>query len=152
MFALPLIFVVFIINFPAGLMVYWITTNLWTVAQQWVVKKTSPPLTPVAVGAGSGSSPPSEGEKKGSGGLFGRLLDASAAASAEKAEREGTKDSGDKAKPGKPAKQTGTADKGSRKKSSSEGKGDGGDDAKPSGKKSGPPPQRNKKKRTGRRR
>jgi len=156
MFALPLIFVVFIINFPAGLMVYWITTNLWTVAQQWVVKKTSPPLTPVAVGASSGSSsgssPPAEGDKKGSGGLFGRLLDASAAASAEKAERDAAKGSSDKTKPGKPAKQTGTADKGLRKKSSSEGKGDGGDDAKPSGKKSGPPPQRNKKKRTGRRR
>ena len=27
MLALPFVFVVFVINFPAGLIVYWITTN-----------------------------------------------------------------------------------------------------------------------------
>ena len=31
MFALPFVFVVFIINFEAGLIVYWITTNVWTI-------------------------------------------------------------------------------------------------------------------------
>ena len=31
MMALPFVFVAFVINFPAGLLVYWITTNLWTV-------------------------------------------------------------------------------------------------------------------------
>ncbi|MFZ4534030.1 MAG: YidC/Oxa1 family membrane protein insertase [Alsobacter sp.] len=154
MFALPLIFVVFIINFPAGLMVYWITTNLWTVGQQWVVKKTSPPLKPVVAGAGSGSgSPPEPGEaKKGSGGFMARLMDASAAASAEKAERDAAKSSGTKAKGGKAAKGDAGTDKGSSKKASSSSNGDGDGEGKPSGKKSGPPPQRNKKKRTGRRR
>src|SRR5919205_1773300 len=34
MIALPFFFVPFIINFPAGLMLYWITTNVWTVVQQ----------------------------------------------------------------------------------------------------------------------
>ena len=34
MFALPFVFVVFIIDFPAGLIVYWITTNVWTIGQQ----------------------------------------------------------------------------------------------------------------------
>ena len=34
MLALPFVFVAFVINFPAGLLVYWITTNLWTVGQQ----------------------------------------------------------------------------------------------------------------------
>src|SRR3954452_10385102 len=34
MFAMPFVFVVFIINFPAGLIVYWITTNVWTIGQQ----------------------------------------------------------------------------------------------------------------------
>ena len=38
MIALPLIFVAFIINFPAGLLVYWITTNVWTVGQQYIIK------------------------------------------------------------------------------------------------------------------
>ena len=34
MFALPFVFVIFIINFQAGLIVYWITTNVWTIGQQ----------------------------------------------------------------------------------------------------------------------
>jgi len=48
MLALPLVFVFFIINFPAGLIVYWITTNLWTIVQQGIVKKTVGPLRPPA--------------------------------------------------------------------------------------------------------
>ena len=43
MFALPFIFVPFIINFPAGLMVYWITTNTWTIGQQLLIRKVLPP-------------------------------------------------------------------------------------------------------------
>src|SRR4051812_41243688 len=34
MLGLPFVFTIFIINFPAGLIVYWITTNCWTVVQQ----------------------------------------------------------------------------------------------------------------------
>jgi YidC/Oxa1 family membrane protein insertase len=37
--ALPFFFIPFIISFPAGLLVYWITTNLWTVAQQYTLRK-----------------------------------------------------------------------------------------------------------------
>src|SRR5205807_1974435 len=48
---LPLIFVTFIINFPAGLIVYWITTNLWTILQQFIVKRTVGPLQPAAAAA-----------------------------------------------------------------------------------------------------
>jgi YidC/Oxa1 family membrane protein insertase len=43
MYALPVVFTPFIISFPAGLVVYWITTNLWTMGQQWVVKQVIPP-------------------------------------------------------------------------------------------------------------
>ena len=43
MYALPLVFTPFVINFPAGLIVYWITTNFWTMGQQWVVKQVIPP-------------------------------------------------------------------------------------------------------------
>ena len=46
MFALPFVFVVFIINFPAGLIVYWITTNVWTIGQQLAVKKLYPKPVP----------------------------------------------------------------------------------------------------------
>jgi YidC/Oxa1 family membrane protein insertase len=49
--ALPFFFVPFIIRFPAGLLVYWITTNLWTVSQQTALRKIMgapkpPPLNP----------------------------------------------------------------------------------------------------------
>jgi YidC/Oxa1 family membrane protein insertase len=43
MYALPVFFTPFIISFPAGLIVYWITTNVWTMGQQWVVKQVIPP-------------------------------------------------------------------------------------------------------------
>lgn len=42
MLGLPVVFVAFIINFPAGLLVYWITTNVWTIGQQLVVRKLYP--------------------------------------------------------------------------------------------------------------
>ena len=43
MYALPVFFTPLIINFPAGLVIYWITTNVWTMGQQWVVKRLIPP-------------------------------------------------------------------------------------------------------------
>ncbi|HYZ80311.1 MAG TPA: YidC/Oxa1 family membrane protein insertase [Solirubrobacteraceae bacterium] len=39
MIALPFVFVPFITSFPAGLLLYWITTNIWTVAQQTIIRK-----------------------------------------------------------------------------------------------------------------
>ena len=54
MILLPLIFVAFILSFPAGLIVYWITTNLWTIGQQWFVRRTVGPLRPAAATAGAG--------------------------------------------------------------------------------------------------
>jgi YidC/Oxa1 family membrane protein insertase len=47
MYALPFVFVVFIINFPAGLIVYWITTNVWTIGQQLMVRKLYPKPAPL---------------------------------------------------------------------------------------------------------
>jgi YidC/Oxa1 family membrane protein insertase len=44
--ALPFIFIPFIISFPAGLLVYWITTNLWTIVQQFIVRRTVGPVQP----------------------------------------------------------------------------------------------------------
>jgi YidC/Oxa1 family membrane protein insertase len=58
MLGLPFIFVPFIQSFPAGLLVYWITTNLWTVGQGYVVRKTAGPMpsrTPAAATAGAGA-------------------------------------------------------------------------------------------------
>jgi YidC/Oxa1 family membrane protein insertase len=44
--ALPFVFVPFIVSFPAGLLIYWITTNLWTIVQQFIVRRTIGPVTP----------------------------------------------------------------------------------------------------------
>lgn len=44
--ALPFVFVIFVINFPAGLLVYWITTNFWTIIQQMIVRKRLGPMRP----------------------------------------------------------------------------------------------------------
>jgi YidC/Oxa1 family membrane protein insertase len=44
--ALPFFFVLFVWQFPAGLLVYWITTNLWTIAQQGIVRRRLGPLRP----------------------------------------------------------------------------------------------------------
>jgi YidC/Oxa1 family membrane protein insertase len=57
---LPFFFVPFVISFPAGLLVYWITTNLWTVGQGFVVRRLAPPPArePAATGGtGAGGLP-----------------------------------------------------------------------------------------------
>ena len=43
MFALPILFAPFVATFPAGLAVYWISTNVWTLGQQMVVRFFFPP-------------------------------------------------------------------------------------------------------------
>ena len=66
MLFLPLVFVVIVIRFPAGLIVYWITTNTWTMAQQFTVRRMiGPPAPPVAAAA---TGPPGEGGGGGRGG------------------------------------------------------------------------------------
>src|SRR5947209_20542448 len=79
MMLLPLFFVVIVINFPAGLLVYWITTNVWTMGQQYTVKKMIGPPTPPVSGTedgegGGGGGPPTNGGPNGSGGGLGGML------------------------------------------------------------------------------
>ena len=58
MLLLPFVFVALIFKFPAGLLVYWITTNLWTIGQQLVIRRLMPPPP----------KPPAKGDKPGRGG------------------------------------------------------------------------------------
>jgi YidC/Oxa1 family membrane protein insertase len=48
MMVLPVLFIPFIIRFPAGLVLYWMTTNLWTVGQGLITRRLIPktPLPP----------------------------------------------------------------------------------------------------------
>ncbi len=67
--ALPFIFVIFVIRFPVGLMLYWITTNLWTVGQQTVLRKLMPPPVPApSTKAVKGGPAKGGGSAKGGGG------------------------------------------------------------------------------------
>src|SRR5215217_6953851 len=60
MFAMPFVFTIFIVNFQAGLIVYWITTNVWTIGQQLLVKKLypKPELAAARAAAESGDGKP----------------------------------------------------------------------------------------------
>ena len=67
MFLLPLIFVPFIISFPAGLILYWITTNIWTIGQQFTIQKLIPvpvAATPAGAAAVTAAKPPPPPPKK----------------------------------------------------------------------------------------
>jgi YidC/Oxa1 family membrane protein insertase len=39
---LPILFIPFIVNFPSGLMIYWLTTNLWTTGQGIITRRMMP--------------------------------------------------------------------------------------------------------------
>jgi YidC/Oxa1 family membrane protein insertase len=59
--ALPFVFVPVIINFESGLLVYWITTNVWTIGQQLVVRKLFPKPEPIGGPVSDGK--PAKAEK-----------------------------------------------------------------------------------------
>jgi YidC/Oxa1 family membrane protein insertase len=78
MLVLPFLFVGFIFRFPAGLIMYWITTNIWTIGQQQFLRRVigrnapeAPPLpegAPAAAAAGGGGG--------SGGGFLARLANA----------------------------------------------------------------------------
>ena len=53
LYILPLVFAVFGLKFPIGVLLYWLTTNLWSMGQQYVVIKRmdNPPAPAAAPGA-----------------------------------------------------------------------------------------------------
>jgi YidC/Oxa1 family membrane protein insertase len=59
MMALPVFFVIVLYKYPAGLLVYWITTNLWTVGQGYFVRRSFGP--PPTVKVGKDASPGGDG-------------------------------------------------------------------------------------------
>jgi YidC/Oxa1 family membrane protein insertase len=65
MMALPLFFVIILYRYPAGLLVYWITTNLWTVGQGYFVRRSFGP-PPLATSKGAPATTGSDGSANGS--------------------------------------------------------------------------------------
>ena len=51
-------------RFPAGLVLYWITTNVWTIGQQYVVKTFCPPPAADAEEVKATRPPPPPPRKK----------------------------------------------------------------------------------------
>ena len=50
MYVFPVMFAVGGLNFPIGVLIYWFTTNVWTMGQQfWVIRNNPQPGTPAAV-------------------------------------------------------------------------------------------------------
>ncbi len=97
MYGLPFVFTFFIINFPAGLIVYWITTNLWTVGQGYILRRRMGPISApksvavadgLAGGLGGGGSGAAAG---GISGMFGKLMAGAANGAADKGSDAGSK-------------------------------------------------------------
>jgi YidC/Oxa1 family membrane protein insertase len=54
MMFLPIVFITFVAQFPMGLILYWMTTNLWTVGQGLITRRLVPKPNPSAPVAPSG--------------------------------------------------------------------------------------------------
>lgn len=155
MYGLPFVFTPFIITFPSGLIVYWITTNLWTVGQGYVLRKRLGPISPPKTedAAKKPSAKQADGElasdpKKR--GLMARLADV--------AEKQGVAGKEPATVGAKSSSATATAKsssataKATTSKSSSSARKPAAAAPKPTRTGPPPPPPRKKKKRSGRRR
>ena len=156
MLALPFFFVIFIINFPAGLLVYWITTNLWTVGQQYLLRRSAgmplprfPWQAPVEPAVAGGAA-----VVAGAAGVTSGKTTKKEKAATDKAvtslEKKPAKGGGNGSTKAPKAKATPPAAEGNGNGASADGTGNG-NGARAGGAKP-PPPPRKKKKRTGKRR
>ncbi|HEY2632572.1 MAG TPA: YidC/Oxa1 family membrane protein insertase [Solirubrobacteraceae bacterium] len=74
MMALPLFFVIILYRYPAGLLLYWVTTNLWTIGQGYFVRRSIGPPPVVAPGkatAGANGKPSPNGSESDTGAVKG---------------------------------------------------------------------------------
>ncbi|HEX9380714.1 MAG TPA: YidC/Oxa1 family membrane protein insertase [Gaiellaceae bacterium] len=65
MMVLPFAFIPFIIHFPTGLVLYWMTTNLWTVGQGLITRRLIPKVAPPTGPKRSSRTPPKEAREDG---------------------------------------------------------------------------------------
>ena len=65
MMILPVAFVPVLVNFPVGLVIYWVTTNLWTVGQGVVTRRLVPKKPPPPPKRSSRTPPKSQAESDG---------------------------------------------------------------------------------------
>src|SRR5918997_5309524 len=65
---LPVVFTIFLLTFPAGLFMYWITSNLVTFVQNYVIYNFGPGRRPSGSGSGSGTTSAGRPANRGNGG------------------------------------------------------------------------------------
>ena len=58
--AMPIVFVFVIAHFPAGLVLYWVTTNLWTVGQGLITRRLVPKTVAPVIERRSSRTPPKD--------------------------------------------------------------------------------------------
>jgi YidC/Oxa1 family membrane protein insertase len=78
---LPVMLMFFSFNFPTGVVLYWLTTNVWTIGQQRLMLKAAPPLT----GTKTAEAPPASN----GGGILGRFTRSRNAPPSRSTEAEG---------------------------------------------------------------
>jgi YidC/Oxa1 family membrane protein insertase len=64
---MPLVFVFVIAHFPAGLVLYWVTTNLWTVGQGLITRRLVPKTPAPMIEKRSSRTPPKDDGSSGNG-------------------------------------------------------------------------------------
>jgi YidC/Oxa1 family membrane protein insertase len=64
---MPLVFVFVIARFPAGLVLYWCTTNLWTVGQGLITRKLVPKMPAPVIERKTSRTPPRDDGSSGDG-------------------------------------------------------------------------------------
>jgi YidC/Oxa1 family membrane protein insertase len=157
MLALPFVFTFVVVKFPAGLLLYWITTNTWTIGQQLAVRKFLPapePLAATSGGGGGGRSSAGADDEEKPKGRWQTMLDRAAQNTGDG----GGKGDGKPASGGSKGKPAGGSKGSSGKGKPAGGKGKPADGGKGSSAGNGgpakapPPSPRKKKKRSGRRR
>lgn len=141
---MPLMFVVFAVNVPLAVVLYWVTTNLWSMGQQWVLLRNAPPR-PATAGAPTpataSAAVPSDGGNQPRKGLAGlglfRGQNQQEAPAETKQSQGNAKDGKDRARSNAPAKSGGSSARNQKSGSGSGGGSKGGQARSPQAGRSG---------------
>jgi YidC/Oxa1 family membrane protein insertase len=119
---LPFTFLIFAVNVPLAIIIYWVTTNLWSMGQQYVLLRSAPPPPAAEVIPEPAAANGSDGKSAGPFSFFRNLMQPAGTADSEPSPNGG---SAKKAETNRPASK-GTAKAVPDGKATPAGKPDGG--------------------------
>jgi YidC/Oxa1 family membrane protein insertase len=119
---LPFTFLIFAVNVPLAIIIYWVTTNLWSMGQQYVLLRSAPPPPAAEVTPEPAAANGSDGKSAGPFSFFRNLMQPAGTADSEPSPNGG---SAKKAETNRPASK-GTAKAVPDGKATPAGKPDGG--------------------------